>query len=333
MNNLSTPARAVIFKAPQQVVVGDVQLGALGPTDVAVRTAYSWISPGTELSFLRGERASGDVPADGDRPAAFPIVPGYQKVGTIIALGEEVHGLTLGQWVFVTVGRVEGMYDPYGGHVAVSVSPHHQIWPIPQDAPPMQYSGLVLAQVGWNCGIRPKVVSDGIAWVVGDGLVGLWAAQTLQSRGMRVRLIGRHAHRLAKLKPGKHDQIDHLQSGRRVVDLGGEDPASVIDTIGDIDMLHAMTGRIRHGGDIVCAGFYPAADELHIRAIRARELTVHTPAGWASDRLRQTRDAIQAGVLDTESMITHQFPVEQAAEAYRVAADRSSQALGVILKW
>ena len=46
MQDVPTFAKAVIFKAPHKVEVADVRLGALGPTDVAVRTAFSWISPG-----------------------------------------------------------------------------------------------------------------------------------------------------------------------------------------------------------------------------------------------------------------------------------------------
>ena len=68
-------------------------------------------------------------------------------------------------------------------------------------------SGLVLTQVGYNTGMRPTVNEGDCAIVIGDGMVGHWTAQTLQARGARVLMIGRHDERLQLLALCKGDRL------------------------------------------------------------------------------------------------------------------------------
>ncbi len=49
-------AQAVVFTAPRQVEFMEIHCPDPGPEDVVVRLTHSWISNGTEGSFLRGER-------------------------------------------------------------------------------------------------------------------------------------------------------------------------------------------------------------------------------------------------------------------------------------
>src|SRR5688572_13684121 len=74
-------AYAVVFTAPNQVEFCQVTCPEPGPGDVVVRLTHSWISNGTEGSFLRGERIAGDTPYRPGDPWPFPIVASYQKVG------------------------------------------------------------------------------------------------------------------------------------------------------------------------------------------------------------------------------------------------------------
>ena len=195
---------AVVFEAPNQVVFREVTIPDPGPKDVVVDTVSSWISPGTELSTLRGDRIYGDTSAGLDTPFSFPRVSGYQKIGRVVSVGEQAGSLRVGQMVFATIGRVEGMFEEWGGHLARSVCPSDQVFALPEGSDPELFSGAVLTQVGFNAGNRAPLKSGDLAVVLGDGLVGLWTAQTLQHRGARVWLVGRHEDRLARfvLMPG-----------------------------------------------------------------------------------------------------------------------------------
>ena len=81
-------ANAVVFTEPNTVQYVPVTTPAPGPSDVVVRVSHSWISNGTEGSFLRGERIEGDTPySSAQDPWPFPIVAGYQKIGVVEWVG------------------------------------------------------------------------------------------------------------------------------------------------------------------------------------------------------------------------------------------------------
>src|SRR5437763_17034084 len=111
-------AHAAVAVAPNQVAYQSVEVPEPSTEDVVVRVTHSWISNGTEGSFVRGERIAGDTPRAETDPLPFPHVPGYQKVGIVERVGEKVTDLTPGETVFATVSRVERMFYGTGGHVS-----------------------------------------------------------------------------------------------------------------------------------------------------------------------------------------------------------------------
>jgi hypothetical protein len=76
-------AHAVVFTAPNKVEYAEVNCPDPTSNDVVVRVTHSWISNGTEGSYLRGERIAGDTPYRAGDPWPFPIVSGYQKIRAI----------------------------------------------------------------------------------------------------------------------------------------------------------------------------------------------------------------------------------------------------------
>src|SRR3954468_21772714 len=107
-------AHAAVAVAPWKVEYREVETPEPGPDDVVVRVLHSWISNGTEGSFVRGERIAGDTPRAETDPLPFPHVPGYQKVGIVDWVGSSVHEIEVGERVFATVSRVEGMFYSSG---------------------------------------------------------------------------------------------------------------------------------------------------------------------------------------------------------------------------
>lgn len=329
-------SEAVVFTGPNTVSYQSVRCPDPGPSDVLVRITHSWISNGTEGSYLRGERSDGDTPFRPGDPLPFPVVAGYQKVGVVELVGEEISDLAVGETVFATIGLVEGMHHPYGGHVSPSVCPRDQIWKLPPKADPLSYSGMVLAQVGYNGGKRVGLEVGDIALVFGDGMVGLWTAQTLAWRGAEVILVGRHDERLRLFanRPFRHavntgttDWKEYLKSHF------AEKLQVAVDTVGRIDLLESVQPFMRRFGHLVSAGFYGPADRLALQPPRYGELTIHLVSGWRNDRMDETLRMIAGGYLETLPLITHHFPVAQAADAWKLIESKTEPALGVILDW
>ncbi|MHA6484855.1 hypothetical protein ACX1C1_23475 [Paenibacillus sp. strain BS8-2] len=325
-------AEAVVFTGMRQVSFMEVDVPDPGPEDVVIDLAYSWISNGTESSFLFGERISGEqVTRPGDE-LPFPQVAGYQKVGIVRSVGEQVTELSPGDLVFASISMVNGMKFDYGGHINPSITPASQVWKLPADADPIAYSGLVLTQVGYNCGLRPAVESGDIAVVIGDGMVGQWAAQTLAHRGANVTVLGKHDRRLALLPSTirtfnlkEHDLADWI--GNR------SDIAVVVDTVGAMDTFRELRPAMKLNSHLVSAGFLGNEGTVDIQELRAQEITLHSPSGWTKERMDDTLIGIRDGWLQTKPLITHRMKAEDAEQAWRIIMDKSEFFLGIVLEW
>jgi bacteriochlorophyllide a dehydrogenase len=329
-------AKAVVFTAPNTVEYQTVDCPDPGPDNVVLRLTHSWISNGTEGSFLRGERVAGDTPYQEGEAWPFPIVVGYQRIGVVEWIGDNITDLEVGETVFSTYGLIDGLFQDRGGQCSPSVCRRENIWKLPPDTDPLAFSGMVLTQVGYNCGQRPPVDIGSAAVVVGDGMVGQWAAQTLAWRGAHVALVGRHQDRLDKFAAGHgRHRIDANQSDWRQ-EVGQLFPNGVqvaVDTVGSITLLEDFQPLMARYGHLVSAGFYGTQDTLALQPPRHGELSIDLVAGWSPQRMDRVLELIAAGHLQTLPLITHRFPVEQAADAWRLIESKSEPVLGVILEW
>ncbi len=301
-----------------------------------MRVTHSWISNGTEGSYFRGERSDGDTPFRHGDPSPFPVVAGYQKIGVVERVGAEAGDFEVGETVFATVGRVEGMHHWYAGHVSPSVSPRDHVWRLPPGIEPLAFAGLVLAQVGYNSGMRPPVAAGDAAVVIGDGMVGHWTAQTLASRGAQVTLVGRHDDRLRRFADWPGAQTVNAREEdwlSRIRDRFPDGVHVAVDTVGSMAALDDIQQAMRRFGHLVSAGFYGTDDRMALQPPRYKELSVHLVSGWTRDRMDRTLEAVAAGTLQTLPLITPRFPVERAGDAWTLIESKTEPVLGVILEW
>ena len=329
-------AQAVVAVERGRVAFQPVSVPDPGPEDVVVRLTHSWISNGTEGSFVRGERIGGDTPRAETDPLPFPHVPGYQKVGVVESLGANVSHVAVGDTVFATMSGVEGMFYPSGGHISPSVTHKSQVWKLPPDVDPVAASGLVLTQVGYNVGNCPTLAPGEAAVVIGDGMVGQWTAQTLKHRGARVLMLGKHEERLRLFEAGPEDRRINIRETdvvEAVREWAGRNVQVVADTVGSISTVESLFPTMRRFSEFVSAGFYGHAGKIDVQKMRDYEMTLRTPAGWTGERIDRTLELLRQGVLQTLPLITHHFPVSQASEAFDLILSRREPVLGVILDW
>lgn len=325
-------AKAVVFTDKNKVAFQEVEIPEPGNDQVLIDAEYSWISVGTESSFLRGERITGEtVYKDGD-PLPFPHVPGYQKVGVVKKVGPGITDLSVGDYVFATVSEVSNMHFSSGGHISPALTHTNQVWKLPANSNPIAYSGLVLTQVGFNCGMRAPISMGDVALVIGDGLVGQWAAQTLQHRGATVIVLGRHNERLQFLPESIHGVNGYDHSIKEILKKY-EGIQVVVDSVGSLDTFYELLPLMKHNSHFVSAGFLGAAGKIDIQDLRAKEITLHCPSGWHKTRMDETIKWIEAGFLKTEELITHQFYADQAVGAWKMIGSKNESYLGIVLKW
>jgi threonine dehydrogenase-like Zn-dependent dehydrogenase len=161
--------------------------------------------------------------------------------------------------------------------------------------------------------------------VVGGGALGLLAVAGARRMGVDdVALEARHTHQWeAGERLGAHAGTDGVYDV--VVEAGGT-PASLARSI-------ELVGP---GGTVVALGVHLGAVELDWTALFHREARVIPSLGYC--RSEEGREMEQAAAMladDPEiarALITHRFPIDDAAEAFRVAADRRAGAIRVVIE-
>jgi threonine dehydrogenase-like Zn-dependent dehydrogenase len=157
--------------------------------------------------------------------------------------------------------------------------------------------------------------------VVGGGSIGLLAVAGLMERGVDVGLYARHRHQ--------------LDAGLRL----GANPASgswdvVIEAAGSLAGLNDAIEACAPGGRLMVLGVYGGSIPLALGAF-TKELTVQSSLGYCGHAgARDYASAITRLASHPEiarTLITHRFPLDDAAEAFRSAADRRAGAIKVVL--
>jgi len=324
---------AVIFESPGKVVAGRATVpDQLGPQELLIRTHYTFVSPGTERWILLDKfRAK-----DGPLPPPFPRVPGYQRVGEVLDVGSEVKDVKPGQIVFSALARTEKPVWMWGSHISVGVSPAEFVLPLPEGMSEEEVAALVIVQVGYNAGTRPPVKLGDVAVVVGDGLIGQFAAQTLRARGAYVIQSGLMDERLEMARglsadetvnPQRTDLVKHL---RKLQSRGAD---IVVESVGLRGNIPQCIEMLSQNGHYVSLGYYPQENPFDLMKVHGLETTIYNPSSFTRERLQGALRALQLGKLHVRELITHRLPWRKAPEAFRMVVDGKPHSLGIVLDW
>ena len=77
-------ANAIVFQQPKSLDLSALTLPAMGAEDVLVKVEFSGISTGTERLLWEGTMPT--FPGMG-----YPLVPGYETVGRVVAAGDRAN--------------------------------------------------------------------------------------------------------------------------------------------------------------------------------------------------------------------------------------------------
>lgn len=210
-----------------------------------------------------------------------------------------------------------------GGMSEHFVAPASALVPLPAGLDPSDACLVEPASVAWHA-CRIAGVGPGLrVAVIGGGAIGLLAAAAAQAMGAaEVAIEARHPHQWAvaeRLGVG-------ATSGHYDV---------VIEAAGSGSALHRATEVARPGGTMGVLGVFPPDVVWPQYACFMKELRTVPSLGYC--RHHGGRDFDDAAALlasDPElvdALITHRFPIEDAAEAFRVASDKTTGALRVVV--
>lgn len=345
-------SETLVFTQPRQVGFIDTEDPALQPRQVRVRTLYSGISAGTELTQYRGSNVYLNKRWDAAQrlflPAAAPsqpyplTAPGYEEVGEIIEIGTEVEQLKVGDLVYGTWGHrtCHVLEESYAA-----------LRKKPADLEPVLAIFSHIGPIALNGILDANLHIGESAAVFGLGVPGQIVAQLARRSGVRVIAVDPIEKRLRLAqKLGAVELVLEPRQGSPAEAIkrltGGRGADVCIEVSGQIAALSEAIRAAAYSARVVTLGFFQGeahglllGEEFHhnrIQLICSQIGNVDPALSFRWDRVRLIHtimDLQVQGLLDLKPLITHIVPFRAAAEAYRLLDEVPQEALQVVLEF
>jgi 2-desacetyl-2-hydroxyethyl bacteriochlorophyllide A dehydrogenase len=329
----------VVFPRRGEVVLEALARPAPGAGELLVRSEVTLISPGTELTILRGAFEPGSAWASYGR---YPFHPGYSSVGLVEELGDGLDPVWLGRRV-----------ASYGRHARFAAVPLAVVRPLPDGVPSEQAALFTLAETVLNGLRRARLVLGEHVAIFGAGLLGQLAARFACLAGAgSVSVVDVRPERLARLPAGPElhaldpraeppqDAVRRITRGR-MADV-------VFELTGDPELIPPQIAALRPQGRFVVLSsprgggtrfdFHDLCNAISIEIIGAHTMSsppLETPQNpWTRARHAELFfELVASGRVEVASLITRRVPPSAAPDAYRSLLAASGDDLGVVIDW
>jgi len=313
-------ALAIVLQKANKLKLQPAVYHADKPYDVLVKTIASTITPGFDRLLLTNKPVSNKV-------FHYPIMPGSESIGQVIATGSGVDDLIPGDFVYAFKGnRWTGIEPYFGCHAEIIPTSRHNLFPLCRQ--PIHRDLLIglLAYVISAVEKVPLHASSRIL-ILGLGSVGLMVSEYLHSLGLNnfdavetfsIRGQLSHAEHIAI------DLNDFTSDFNDSFDL-------IFETTGRILLIEKAVRLMKEQATIVLMGNYEIM-AFDYRLIQHKEPAIISSGITTNAHIQQAYAALNGEMLDSEKFFTNVFPVSQFELAYRMALD-SKESIKTVLSW
>jgi threonine dehydrogenase-like Zn-dependent dehydrogenase len=238
--------------------------------------------------------------------------PGHEGWGEVDAVGAECSAIAPGQRVALISTRAHAEFDVTEGASVVL---------IPRELGPFPGEPLACAV---NAARRGGVLPGQRVAVVGCGFLGLLLVQLCAAGGAEVAAVSRRTSSLELARGGGAASAWRL--GEEALER--QPPFDVVfEATGHQEPLDLAARLTRVRGRLVIAGYHqdgPRTVDMQLwnwRGLDVINAHERDPAAYAVG-LREAVDAVLAGRLDPQPLLTHRFGLDELDEAYRISLAR-----------
>jgi NADPH2:quinone reductase len=321
--------RAVIVERPGSVRVDEVPAPDPGPKEAVVRVGACGIC-GTDIHIIDGEFP----------PTTYPIVPGHEFGGEVVAVGDAVADIKVGDRVgvdptlncgacyFCQRGQGNlcerwngvGVGSHPGGFAECVAVPERLLYPLPAG---MGFAAAALIEP-ISCVVRgfhrlqPQVGESYL--VYGAGPMGLLNAQVARYNGASlVALTDINPSRLARARQFGFEAVGaSLDEVREHAPRGFD---NVIEATGVTKVAEIAIDAVKRRGKLLLFGVCPPGEKASYDAFKIynEEITILGSMAVLNS-YGPAIDILHAGAVDAAAMVTHTLPLEEfprAVELFR----------------
>ncbi len=358
-----------------RVLVADLPVPHMGPDQVLVQSHYSLISSGTEMGTLKKTPAElmrqtiadpwmrnvvkQTILATGPSQTArrvwhemvMPREIGYSGAGTVLALGDSVEGLKLGQHVAYAAS----------GHAEVTAPTINHVVPVPDTVDLRHAAFVTVGGIAMQSLRRAELQFGEVVAVYGLGLVGQLCASIARAAGCVVVGIDVNpkANELATVT-GAALVVNPAEPGwkRQISDFTGKNgvDATVICASSDSpEIINSAMEITRRQGRVVIVGYVKL--DIHPKNFLHHEIDLRYSraygpgsyhAGYEKGRLdypfgyvrwtekRNHEEFIRllaTGAVNPEPLIAGVYPVERAQEPFDAIREKTLPGVAALISY
>ena len=340
---------AVEYHSNYDVRIVDLPIPEIGPGELLVQLQACGLCASDVMEWYMQPRA--------------PIYPGHEPVGIVAAVSEGVQQFSIGQRVFIhhhvpcmvchfcrrgsfsqcQTFRATRLYP--GGlaeYIRVpALNVRLDVLPLPDD---LSFDAATLIEPLACCvrGIdRAAIQAGDSVLVLGAGSNGLMLAQLAQQRGaVRVIIVDPIAYRRQRALDagidhalGSESELENLLQQIFTVN-DGRKPDIVLVTPSSISAMQQGLELVGPGGTVLFFAPPPPAAALPItpNTLFFQEISLHTSYSAGPHETRLALDLLRARRIHPETVITHQFPLKDASQAFQLVANPGDALKVVITK-
>ena len=344
----SQTSALVRISGPRQAQLVATAPLACGPDQVRLRTLYSGISAGTELTTYLGTNpylhrhwdADSRLFTDGPVTTPYPVSGfGYEEVGEIVEVGADVADLRHGQ-------RIWGIWGHRADGLLPAATAAEQT--LPDQTPAAAGVFARVGAVALNAVVEADIHVGETVAIFGQGVIGLLATALAKLNGASVIAVDARAERLHFARTfGADHLVDATAASAAEVArtvTGGRGADVCIEVSGSYPALHEAIRACAYSSRVVASGFYQGGaapltlgEEFHHNRIELVSSQISGPPPryahrWSRERLhRGFMQLVSDGRLDPLPLITHTLPARQVADAFEALAAGKPDTLQVVL--
>ncbi|MFG6281317.1 zinc-binding dehydrogenase [Sphingomonas sp. S6] len=283
-------------------------------------------------------------------------IMGHELAGEVVEIGPAVERVAIGDRVLIEsvlgcghcewcrvqqYNRCPDLYPTRRASVSRAyaeyvIGPQHKFHRLPDDMGLDDAALLDTYAVALHAQHLSGLTIGSRVAIIGAGPIGLGQLMLAKASGATVTIIDKMPHALALAERLGADRTVHSGEAdpyavvRAMTDDRGAD--IVFECAGGESMpetLPLATRLVRRGGTVVIVGGFDAgaiAIPLEWQRIQMSEITLIPSASFAFHDIHaeqvEALDLAARGVLKTQELITHRFPLDQINEAFEVAQDR-----------
>ena len=314
--------KAVVIEKPNSMSVSKIEDPTPQAGEAVIKVEACGIC-GTDIHVLRGEFA----------PTRYPIFPGHEFCGEVVAVAKDVKNVKVGDFVAVDpslfcghcrqcrAGRFNlcenwnatGVGSANGASAEFVAVPASNAFQLPSDMP--RHWGALVEPL--SCAVHGldqvdlKVADNYL--IYGAGTMGLLLAQLAKDSGAsQLDMVERN--------PKRHDLAKRLAADRIAVSADELDRPQgwdvVIDATGVVPAIEDGLKRVARGGTFLMFGVANADATATFNPFKIYNDEIKIIGSMAVlHSFERALTLLAKGVIDSEAMITNRFPLDEYSKA------------------